>query len=385
MKLLKGKVISVVILSILSIFFYISIVYAKVTGVCSNCHTMHFSQTPWPTNWGGSGPNTDLLVKDCVGCHTNTQNGDTIVTIGPAGGESRIPIVYNSAVEPTQPLAGGNFYWVVKNGDAYGHNVLSIPEISADANLTSAPGAPVSGGQCAVCHDQTTHCYSCHTPQHHKDDHPGGVFTNVVGYGTTAGCYYRFLGPASERIGLPDVPNIPWHTNPGVKGIEDPDWEQNPSSTQHNEYAGETSRPSSFGGGYESISDFCAGCHAGFYNSPFYTYWSDGSTSSPWHRHPVDIKFSEVKGTEYIYNTPDGTTFGPYNPLAPIARANIDALDGSGPSSTVTTDDQVMCLSCHRPHGSPYPDILRWDYTACEAGTANTNCGCFVCHTKKDE
>lgn len=353
-------------------------VWARVSGECSNCHTMHNSQNGEPLK---SGPNPYLLDPEegdpCVACHSSS-GSDTI--------ENGIPKVLNFQ-EPTSPLAGGNFYWVVNKGDVYGHNVLAIDGVNEDANFisTGVPGAPVSGGQCAVCHDKVTYCYSCHTPQHHKNDHPNGVYTNVVGSGATEGCYYRFLGPASQRVGLSGLPDISWHNNPGVKGIEDPNWEQHPTSTNHNEYAGETSKPSQFGGGYESISDFCAGCHAKFYNSSFYKYSNDGTTSSPWHRHPVDTKFSEVSGTEYIYNTPDGTNFGPYNPLVPIARPNIDSYDGKGSSSIVTANDQVQCLSCHRAHGSPYPDMLRWDYlSACNAGVANDECGCFICHTSKD-
>jgi len=49
---------------------------ATVTGVCSNCHTMHSSQSPAPSAWtdkgwsAGQSPNVALLVTGCVGCHT---------------------------------------------------------------------------------------------------------------------------------------------------------------------------------------------------------------------------------------------------------------------------------------------------------------------------
>jgi len=58
------------------------------------------------------------------------------------------------------------------------------------------------------------------------------------------------------------------------------------------------------------------------------------------------------------------------------------------PSDTVTPgSDCVMCLSCHRPHGSPYPDMLRWDYTEQIAGGGGLtdDRGCFYCHTKKND
>lgn len=46
--------------------------------------------------------------------------------------------------------------------------------------------------------------------------------------------------------------------------------------------------------------------------------------------------------------------------------------------------DKVMCLSCHRAHGSPYPDMLRFDYNM-EAGGGTSTDGCFKCHTNKDD
>ncbi|RLA81698.1 MAG: hypothetical protein DRG33_00080, partial [Deltaproteobacteria bacterium] len=58
-----------------------------------------------------------------------------------------------------------------------------------------------------------------------------------------------------------------------------------------------------------------------------------------------------------------------------------DSYDGSGPSDKVNLGtDQVQCLSCHRAHGSPYPDMLRWDYRNWPGGGMN---GCAVCHTSK--
>jgi len=140
---------------------FLPLVMAKVSGLCSNCHTMHNSQNGQPVvKLGGWDPNNQqqtgspsnepqeyLLISNCIGCHTNAVNDKTIITIGPSGGESHIPIVYNASVEPKYPeestasgdsntLAGGNFYWVEQDGDQYGHNVIS----HADSLLTEAPG-----------------------------------------------------------------------------------------------------------------------------------------------------------------------------------------------------------------------------------------------------
>ncbi|MFC1513206.1 cytochrome c3 family protein [Thermodesulfobacteriota bacterium] len=57
------------------------------------------------------------------------------------------------------------------------------------------------------------------------------------------------------------------------------------------------------------------------------------------------------------------------------------------PDNPVRSKAVVMCLSCHRAHGSEYPDMLRWDYNTMivndEQGATGT--GCFVCHSSKDD
>jgi len=178
-----------------------------------------------------------------------------------------------------------------------------------------------------------------------------------------------------------------------VKGLEDPDWQQTLSPTDHNEYWDIWTYGLDNGG----ISRFCAACH-GLFHSTRYGPWSGnggfksgpggGWHTAPWFRHPAGIYFPDT-GETSKYNTdgsgPDGVP-GSYNPIAPVGRQDIDSI--SSPSSTIvvgSSGDMVMCLSCHRAHGSPYPDMLRWDYlNTCEAGQSNANCGCFICHTTKN-
>jgi len=59
----------------------------------------------------------------------------------------------------------------------------------------------------------------------------------------------------------------------------------------------------------------------------------------------------------------------------------------SGTVSSVVTPgtDRVMCLSCHRAHGSPYLDMLRWDYNTMIAADSTKSGGCFICHTNKNK
>ncbi|HHI98137.1 MAG TPA: hypothetical protein ENJ96_09875, partial [Thermodesulfatator atlanticus] len=177
------KLLSLVFILVVSMMG--SRVWARVTGLCSNCHTMHNSQNGQPVD--ENGPRIYLLdpvstfTDACVACHS-AEDSTTIVVEG----STRIPIVLNLQ-EPTYPsdgsssgtLAGGNFYWLYANAgvggenqSVYGHNVLAIDGVPADENLSQAPGKPdmASGPNCARCHDRIERCESCHTPAHHADD-----------------------------------------------------------------------------------------------------------------------------------------------------------------------------------------------------------------------
>ncbi len=358
-----------ILFTISLLLIMISHLSGKVSGPCSNCHIMHNSQ-----NNSAIIATTQqfLLRKNCAGCHTGTN----------VPGE-KTPYVY----DPSGPsynvntLAGGNFYWVLQDSKK-GHNCLEIPGMTPDENLSKAPGWHGSGdpvncnvchgthtggglypkgahGDCNSCHSKLSSCTSCHKPAHHADDSSPVVGEN--------GGWYRFL-------------ISPNHPDPltGVKGIEDNDWELTHSSTDHNEYLG-SANPD--GSADNSISHFCAGCH-GYFHGIIQSKNNNGM--SPWLRHPTNIAIPN-KGEYKLYNTQNNITIGPYSNIAPVAR-DPSILSSMTTSSSIVTPgkDQVMCLSCHRAHGSPYDDMMRWDYSKCNAGSKNSECGCFVCHTSKD-
>ena len=346
---------------------------AKVTGVCANCHTMHNSQ-------GGSdlagGPRATLLTNSCVGCHSS---GDS-TTISNEGG-CPTPVVNYTGGEPSTYLAGGNFYWVQTEGglnmsDAKGHNVFAS---NPDGTLsTEAPGNWVNCDN--SCHkslayteeQQTsipelgTGCTGCHLfPTHHASDTGPVIDNSPAGEG-----WYRFLSAHSGG----STPS-----GDGVTGIEDDEWQANASLTEHNEYLGnEVSLQSA--GGINSLGNvmtgFCCGCHGNFHE--------EQNTSGEWIRHPSDAVIPNTPGSEYADAFgANGTGTGTYDPLVPVARPSLSAVS---PSVAIGTD-MVMCLSCHRPHGSPYDDLLRWQYNGIGgmiAGSGPSTTGCFACHTKKD-
>jgi predicted CXXCH cytochrome family protein len=354
-------------------------------AVCSTCHTMHNSQD-------GSAENTDgpferLLKAECVACHTGSQSSQ--VTSFDA------PRVLSDDGNPGgqgngETNAGGDFWWVKQPGnDELGHNVEDIG-VGQDSIILSdtppgwdplATGGGFAGGQVAAgaanwgSQLSCAGTYGCHGDHdivgslaamggtHHNDggsDYQAG--TDGFADGSTLGDSYRFLYK--------------------IKGFENRDWNWNETTSLHNEYSGAPSPDNRDGNNTyantDTISFLCAECHGIFH--------SDINLSStgvnPWVRHPTDIVLPST-GEYSDYNN-GGTT---YSLTVPVARGGTP----SSSSQTVTPGDTgvtgaiVMCLSCHRAHGSDYPDMLRFDYTAIDAGSGtNDTIGCFVCHTTKN-
>ena len=354
MKKLKMIFLIIVCMGIAS--FFHNVVSARVDGACSICHTMHNSQDGESMIYKDEpleGPLPHLLRGSCIGCHTGTNT---------AGND--IPYVYSTS-EPfydVDTLAGGNFWWVATAGgddSSKGHNVYGLSEI--DDNLTLAPGGGSGGCGSTSCHDtlavkQTavsslgSGCEGCHlAPKHHANDSDA-----VVG---EAGGWFRYCSGHDTGVGR------------GVEGIEDPDWQFTKGTGDHNEYLGAVG--ATFTGGYgfslgNTMTGYCTGCHGNFH--------VEQNDVGAWIRHPSDA---------VIPNEGEYKNYTEYAPLTPVARP--DLAGWTGPSSVVTpSTDLVMCLSCHRAHGSPYPDMLRWDYNSQVAGGGGQDIGCFKCHSGKN-
>jgi cytochrome c553 len=387
----KNLLIPIVLMGV--IFFSFSLAAARVTGPCNNCHTMHASQTPWPTNWGDAGnlPKAALLVGDCVGCHS----ADTGVT--KTLGSSTVPVVWTTGGAPTytttglvagvgQVLAGGNFYWADAVDDAKGHNVLD--ESIGSTTFTEPPGynaayptparpdpwvmASFSCGGTYGCHGDPTQTGSAAglSGAHHGDD----ACVKLATYdddeaGTTVSKSYRFLL--------------------GIKGIEDPVWESNASptlGTNHNVYKGED-RTTDARSDTSTISYLCAECHGDFHGGTGDLGMdADAAFGAPWLRHPTDYDMGNVSTKEYgDYGAP-GSADHTYSSIAPVAWVTLTASMVTTPV-TFADDTVVTCISCHRAHGTPNDDILRWDYALMDAGSdadpRNNVGGCFICHTTK--
>ena len=128
----------------------------------------------------------------------------------------------------------------------------------------------------------------------------------------------------------------------------------------------------------DTISYFCGECHAAFHPGPDLGGKDDAGQTyymAAWRRHPVDIGFNSVRGG---FADSEYEGYVRYSLEAPVAYYKP-----TGGEDTAGSGSVVMCLSCHRAHASPYPGILRWDYSEMTAGRGKPGTGCFVCHTKK--
>lgn len=347
-----------------------------VTGRCDNCHTMHNSQNGTHMILLGVGesdttPKDTLLRGTCLGCHSDTTSNTT-----KALGTSTAPIVFNTGGATTDPgtsqswsgatynLAGGNFYYTYGASaaiDAKGHDVDMVDAANTDTTLgNTPPGWNAADDESSVDYDDTDRLTCAGSNGCHGDRDLTGSYAGIKGAhhtnaggnlntATTIGNSFRFLK--------------------GVKGYEDTDWQQSASTSDHNEYFGATSQ-GTLASTY-TISALCRQCHGLFHSAL--------GGPSPWTRHPTDEDVMGKGGEYAAYNT-DNTT-GTYSLHAPVGDVGTLA----GARSTVTaTDSPVICLSCHRAHGSPNDDILRWDYAGMVAGSGTSDTGCFTCHTTKN-
>ncbi len=360
---------------------------AKIQGACGDCHTMHNSQNNGSMNFNGSlTPNTSLTRGDCIGCHAQGGSSPTLVV-----GTSIIPqIMHTGATD----LAGGNFAYITGMAgsgaaDSKGHNIAALT--GPDATLYAPPGGIVNiGGPSHVLgntvNTNTLTCdgnNGCHGYRHYGT---GGDSTYKV-KGVTGSHHKNVDG----QLTLADEPANSYRFLMAVKGLESPDWEENATPDNHNEYYA-LSAPVQLGcsapavkchsgpGGLTqppdgTMSQFCATCHGSFHTLATTETEGVGTVAnSPFVRHPTDLSLPA---------TGDYADYTVYNLEAPVARLAVPAVS----SSTVTPgSDAVMCLSCHVAHASDYPDMLRWDYSTMIAGNggAASNTGCFTCHTTKD-
>ena len=383
-----------VLISLTVIMFVLLIGYGfsyAISGVCYNCHTMHASQNG---TLMGDGPHPYLLLYTCIGCHSGPGTAKTNATT------SAPNVLYTSGCPASAgsgsngqgaavTIAGGNFCWVKNGSDALGHNVADIGvgmDVAIGANITRQPPGwdsgvtdPAGNAIADATWTQQLTCagqFGCHG-KHTVVGSDAGIFGSH--HSNTGGTHTVATAPDATK------PGTGFRFLAGIKGMEETDWEWSETTALHNEYYGIDDTSARVSGSASTtdgtISQLCAECHG-----KFHSQIDDATTlGTPWLRHPTDIVLDRGAGTEYsAYNGSATPPTATYALDAPVARGAVPSTPSSVVTTNVTTTTGaiVMCMSCHRAHGSPQADLLRWNYTEMTAGTGGTT-GCFRCHTTK--
>jgi hypothetical protein len=356
------------LITLFVLFVSIALTYGlahALSGQCSNCHTMHNSQNGEPVALLDDGsttttdPNPNLTISTCIGCHN--------------GGVSSAPNIFGSSYL-TDTTAGGTFAESVADADTKLHNVADLvdagmlPTIGAETtNTGGVPGndssaidfttAGVTGLNCAGalgCHGD--HTVSTGTTNAEKSMAGIKGFHHAARDAERSSKGYRFLEVVSG--------------NTPVEGKGSSDWElSGVGDSNHNVYSANQTG---------SISDLCAQCHGVFHGT------GNTGSSSPFERHPTE---------NIIPSTWDGQAKGDVNVSYtnnPFAFDDADAtFDGSNATGLTTSgaydmgdNPRVACVSCHRAHGTPNEDLLRFAYSTQNAGGgSSTSTGCLGCHT----
>jgi predicted CXXCH cytochrome family protein len=333
---------------------------------CGGCHSMHAPAA------GGS----YLLVgtdqsSTCLACHE--KSSDT----GPSSYH-----VSSTDTNPTplQRSPGGDFGWLKKTyttstnttsqgeqGSTHGHNIVAVDKgyTAAMSNNATAPGGTFATANFG--------CHSCHDPHgKYRRDSAGAVaktggpiiasgsYAATTSAGTsdppaaglTLGAYRLLAGNGYTTAG---------GQTPGFTGVP---MAKAPNTYNRTEAATETRV--AYGvkstAGHSTWGNWCGACHGEMHSSGNYVHPVDeslGSTIAGNYKSYVksgDMTGGSVNG--YTSLVPFATDLSvDYAGLAALATNNLAVNAGPGPAS----NDQVMCLSCHRAHASGFPEMLRWN------------------------
>ncbi|MBN2373192.1 hypothetical protein JXL19_05345 [bacterium] len=333
-------VIMIISISCLVIATTGNIAMASVSGVCSNCHTMHDSQNN--ANVGGTGQFPALLNDSCIGCHT-TSGSDPFV--------NGTPYVKGSSFSNDNCLAGGYF---TDGGDTSGHgnNSHTLGVNIPPAGYPTTPTFDYKG-------DDSGNSFSCAgaTGCHGNETSINNDAQAIKGGHHNTSATYRMLY----------VGTIP------VAGTGCTDYEEDliknaatdtsTSTYAHNIYSASTNDTSA------TISKLCGKCHGNFHAK------SQTGLTSPFTRHPTDINIP------LDWEIVDDTTGKPHATYYTDSDRKYNPLGFAGGTSEDAVG-RATCLSCHRAHGSAENDILRFAYITQTAGGGATY-GCLGCHSKQ--
>jgi len=318
-------------MGIAALVVFSSPAFSAVSGVCSECHTMHNSQGNAVMATGG--PHPTLLMNNCLGCHTTT--GTDPLAAG-------YPYVSGSGFDDDGCLAGGFFPDTMGTGnnddDHHGIGNNNAPA-GYDATEYAAYSGVANGLACAGSN-------GCH-----------GVSTALDDMESIAGGHHN---PTAYRI-LYDAANA------AVTGDGADDYEKEIiDGTTTTVTYGTTANLYNAGGTGVTINALCAKCHGDFHKTSTEGAGETTNTGGAWIRHPTE---NSIPTDWTIYAAAIDADDVKHNPVGyegAVSNAN----------------KRVMCISCHRAHGTANADLLRWAYSTQDAGSG-LEYGCLGCHNKQ--
>jgi predicted CXXCH cytochrome family protein len=281
---------------------------------CGGCHVMHGELAGQIVMIG----NAPLLAVSsptdlCLTCH---------------GGDNGVFGL--SPLNPPPERGAGNFVFLLEDnlndgpdgqtnpidGAAAGHSVVSLANgLTPDPQWLYGPGGNYPTNELS--------CISCHDP------HGNANFRLLYGVGPIQDGLFVFANPAPEAVGL---------------SVTDPLSEE--ADDNHTAYR-------------SGMSQWCANCHGQYH---------DGQGEEII-EHEFDEDLSgEEQDTYNMYNGDadpgGGNAATAYLAAVPFESAGAMIENEAGPSP----GSRVMCLTCHRAHGSSAPHALRWDIHAATLG-----------------
>lgn len=383
--------------------------------VCSDCHIQSVESTSPAGNWMESiglkkGDITDL----CLSCHTeghNTPYTADLLDVAPGNWTAPIVKTANGVVPPGVSMSAGDFYWsnmYPRNGHnpAYSKGSIALPtskQMASDPILGNRPpGGEIKDGEWS--------CHSCHG-SHSRFD--AGVSAwrqlkrkvnnvNVTGdvssYGVETAKGSVIQDPTCEPIKSNSRGDIQGDdylpTRKDGNPLEGANLFRPESDSNKNVYRG-------------GFSSFCAACHGDFHGGNSEAQSSAASSNrvgGNWVRHPSNLRLGESSNygvaayTAMVRNT-QGTNPNPtgYDWKYPLVKADYDfsvkSAEVSGQFRSVTGDDRIMCLTCHKAHASQFRNMTRWeteahsfirngeaDFTGEQSKGDNPAYGCGKCH-----
>lgn len=308
-------------------------------GSCDGCHVQHETPGGGPTQWllRASDPSSV-----CLSCHA-----------GPGGGSAASVYSFDGSAR----TPGGDFYWLTKtfswtggnsSAETHGHNIVALDfNLLQDPVRLQSPGGNYSSSQLS--------CISCHDP--HGKVRGGtasgrgpvsvsGSYGDLAPLGSVGG-NYRMLGDSNYNGGVTGysfINNAPIARQSSLVPFGE-------SDISHVDYG-------------SGMSEWCANCH-------FNVMKDEHRVSEPEFRHPAgnveQLRDNYVTRYQNYVSTGNltGTAATSYLQFVPFERnitnpQNLDPVSTQGPNA----NSNVMCLTCHRAHGSAFRVAGRWDMDA---------------------